>query len=174
MRRVAVGVALVAVSGGLVAVPATAGAASSASTVVTVAHNKTWGTILTLGNGDTLYRLTADMPNMSMCSGACAQVWPPAVLAAGQTAPVGRGVSGLGTITRSGGAHQITYQGVPLYLYVGDHKAGQATGNIKDAWGQWWVVNPANPHAVPTAAKTSHSSSKSSKHPTSASSGAAY
>jgi predicted lipoprotein with Yx(FWY)xxD motif len=173
ISRCLVALATAAVAGsavlGATVLPGVAGAAST-PTAVTVAHNKTWGTILALSNGHVLYRLTADPMNKSVCSGACAKIWPPVLLASGQKTPVGNGVSGLGTISRAGGARQVTYKGVPLYAYVGDHKAGQATGNVKDAWGQWWVVNPANPHAVPTAATSSGGGST----PTSASSGVAY
>lgn len=158
-----------AVAGTLVQ-PGTAGASSS-PTKVTTAHNKTWGTILVLGNGTTVYRLTTDSKNKSVCSGQCAKYWPPVLLAAGQKSAIGHGVSGLGMITRSNGTHQVTYKGVPLYKFVGDKKAGQATGNIKDAWGQWWVVNPAHPLTVPTAA---HSTSGSAAPTTVAGSGAAY
>jgi len=152
-RSVALGVLLAAGSAGLAlsVLPAAAGAAGS-STVVTVTHNKTWGPILTLKNGDTIYRLTADSKNKSTCSGACAKVWPPVLLASGQKSPVGHGVSGLGTIARAGGARQVTFKGIPLYLFAGDQKPGQVTGNIKDTWGQWWDVNPSHPLAVPTAA----------------------
>jgi predicted lipoprotein with Yx(FWY)xxD motif len=131
-----------------------AGAATNPTTI-TSTHNKAWGTILTLSNGTVVYRLTTDPKNKSVCSGTCAKVWPPVLLAAGQKKASGHGVSGLGTITRSNGAHQVTYQGIPLYRYFGDHKAGQATGNIKDKWGRWWVVNPARPHVAPTAVHAS-------------------
>ncbi len=148
-RSIALGALLVAGSGGLAlsALPTAAGATGS-STVVTVTHNKTWGPILTLKNGDTIYRLTADSKNKSTCSGACAKVWPPVLLATGQKSPIGQGVSGLGTIARAGGARQVTFKGIPLYLYVGDQKPGQVTGNIKDTWGQWWDVNPSHPLAA--------------------------
>jgi predicted lipoprotein with Yx(FWY)xxD motif len=142
--------ALVAGSGiGLLAAPA--GAAGS-PTVVTVAESPTWGKVLVLGNGRAVYRLTADGRDKSVCFGACAKVWPPVLLAAGQKKPTGHGVSGLGTIKRPGGARQVTFDGIPLYLYVGDHQAGQANGNVKDTWGQWWVVDPASPRTAPTAA----------------------
>ncbi len=145
--------------------------ASATQTVVTVDHNSKWGTILALSNGDTVYRLTADGPDHSVCTGPCLAAWPAAVLAAGQTAPIGRGVHGLGTITRSNGERQVTYEGIPLYLFVGDHRAGQVNGNIKDTWGQWWTVNPSHPHAVPKAkgAKSSNSGS-----PATRGSGSAY
>jgi predicted lipoprotein with Yx(FWY)xxD motif len=156
---------------GAAVLPGTSEAASSPTTVTT-AHNKTWGKILVLGNGTTVYRLAVDPKNKSVCTGECAKIWPPVVLAAGQKSPVAHGgVTGLGTITRPGGAHQVTYKGVPLYRFIGDHKAGQATGNIKDTWGKWWVINPANPRVAPVAA---HSSSGTATQSTVASSGAAY
>jgi predicted lipoprotein with Yx(FWY)xxD motif len=155
---------------GTIVLPGAAGAATTKITVTTK-HNKTWGTILTLSSGVTVYRLTADSKNKSVCTGACATIWPPVVLAAGQKTPVGNGVSGLGSIKRADGTRQVTYKGVPLYRFVGDRKAGQATGNIKDTWGQWWVVNPAHPTAKPTAATSSGGSSAPT---TVAGSGAAY
>ena len=165
-------VALFGVSGmaGTVLQPGLAGASSSPTTITT-AHNKTWGKVLVLGNGTTVYRLAADPKNKSVCSGTCATIWPPVLLASGQTSPVGHGLHGLGTITRANGKRQVTYQGVPLYRFVGDHKAGQATGNIKDTWGRWWVVNPANPHVAPSA---SHPASGAPAPTTVAGSGAAY
>jgi hypothetical protein len=44
---------------------------------------------------------------------------------------------------------QVTYEGIPLYTFIGDKKAGQVTGNIKDTWGQWWSINPSSPHTPP-------------------------
>ena len=161
----------VGVTAGALVPPAPAGAASSPTTVTT-AQNKTWGKILVLGNGTVVYRLTTDSKNKSVCKGECAKIWPPVLLAAGQKGPIGHGgVTGLGTISRSGGVRQITYMGVPLYLFIGDHKAGQATGNFKDTWGRWWVVNPANPRMAPTAM---HVSSGTTTPTTVVSSGAAY
>ncbi len=168
----AVAVALLGASGvaATFVAPTVAGAASS-QTTITTAHNKTWGTILVLGNGTTVYRLAADPKNKSVCSGTCAKIWPPVLLAAGQKHPIGHHVSGLGTITRANGKHQVTYKGVPLYRFVGDTKAGKATGNIKDTWGRWWVVNPADPRVAPSA---TDSSTGGSSPTTVAGSGAAY
>lgn len=166
----AMGIAGVGVSAATL-VPVPAGAAS-APTTVTTTQTKTWGKILVLGNGTTVYRLTTDPKNKSVCRGQCAVIWPPVLLAAGQKDPVGHGgVAGLGTITRSGGARQVTYMGVPLYRFIGDHKAGQVTGNIKDTWGRWWVVNPANPRTAPTVM---HTSGGSTNPTTMVGSGAAY
>lgn len=124
----------------------TAGAVTAKT--ITVSQNKTWGPTLTMG-GDTLYRLTRDSTNKSVCTGKCATVWLPVVLASGQKAPVGMGVSHLGSFTRSPGVRQVTYEGIPLYTYIGDKKAGAVTGNIKDTWGQWWSINPSSPRTAP-------------------------
>jgi predicted lipoprotein with Yx(FWY)xxD motif len=140
----ATGVALIATA----VLTGTAGAASTAATI-TVTQNKTWGSTLTLKGGDTLYRLTKDSTNKSSCTGKCATVWVPVVLSAGQKAPVGMGVSHLGSFTRSAGVRQVTYEGIPLYTFVGDKKAGQVTGNIKDTWGQWYSINPSSPLTPP-------------------------
>jgi predicted lipoprotein with Yx(FWY)xxD motif len=166
LGRLAAAGTTIALGGGVLAIGATpavaATAHTAAKTVVTTTNNKTWGSILTLSNGDTVYRLTADSKNRSVCTGSCAKAWPPVLLASGQSKPSGNGVSDLGTITRSNGAKQVTYQGIPLYLYVGDKKADQVTGNLKDTWGQWWVVNPAHPTAKPVAKSSTTSSSVAS------------
>jgi predicted lipoprotein with Yx(FWY)xxD motif len=159
-RSVGAVAAALAVGTGLAALAgAPAGASHARQVVITVEKSKTWGQILTLSNGDTLYRLTADSPGMSVCDGQCAQTWPPVLLATGQTRPVGQHVSGLGSIARSGGGRQVTYKGIPLYRFSEDTKAGAITGNVSDTWGQWWVVNPAHPTAtpVPKSSSTGHS-----------------
>lgn len=140
-----------------------AGAGTPARTVLVVTDNHTWGRIVTLADGRTVYRLAADPRNRSVCRGQCAVVWPPVVLGPGQTRAVGHGISGLGTITRPGGARQVTLDGAPLYLFDGDHRAGQVNGDIKDTWGQWWVVDAAHPRQVPSPlpAMSSGSSSQS-------------
>jgi predicted lipoprotein with Yx(FWY)xxD motif len=150
-RIIRSGVAALAVlvsGAAILSTPATAGASSSPTTI-TVSQNKTWGATLTLKNGDTLYRLTKDPKNKSTCEGKCASTWIPVLLATGQKTPVGDGVSHLGSFTRTGGGLQVTYEGIPLYRFIGDKKAGQVTGNVKDTWGQWWSINPKSPLTPP-------------------------
>jgi predicted lipoprotein with Yx(FWY)xxD motif len=57
-------------------------------------------------------------------------VWPPFLLPSGESgASGGSGVSGsFGTVNRPDGRTQITFDGMPLYTYVGDKAPGQATG----------------------------------------------
>jgi hypothetical protein len=52
--------------------------------------------------------------------------------------------SDLGTITRSDGAKQVTYDGHPLYYFAGDSGPGTASGQGSDNFGaKWWLVAPS-------------------------------
>jgi predicted lipoprotein with Yx(FWY)xxD motif len=56
--------------------------------------------------------------------------WPPLVVPAGGTATAGPGVTGtVGAFTRAdNGTTQVTYKGLPLYLWKSDTKPGDVTG----------------------------------------------
>jgi predicted lipoprotein with Yx(FWY)xxD motif len=110
--------------------PATSAAAGgSGSVVVKSAMNAKLGDVLVDAKGYTLYRYSKDTSTSSACTGSCAATWPPLTVAAG-TAPSGAsGITGLATLRRADGTEQVTYKGMPLYLYVGDTAAGQANGN---------------------------------------------
>ena len=68
------------------------------------------------------------------------------LLAAGQgPGDTGPGVTGtIGTIQRSDGTLQATYDGHPLYTYVGDDSPGQATGNNLNLSGGLWLEVPVS------------------------------
>jgi hypothetical protein len=60
------------------------------------------------------------------------------------TAGGGAKATDLGTITRSDGAKQATYDGHPLYYFVGDSGPGQTAGQGSDNFGaKWWLVAPS-------------------------------
>ena len=120
-----------------------AGSSASASTTGTVitTHAGSAGAFLTTGSGRTVYLWAKDSMNMSACSGACASAWPPVPATGTLTATGGAKASDLGTITRSDGTKQVTYDGHPLYYFVGDSAAGQTNGQGSDNFGaNWWLV----------------------------------
>jgi len=90
--------------------------------------------VLTNAKGFTLYSFAPDTSTTSSCNGTCAQNWPP--LKGPATAS---GVKGtFGTIKRSDGSTQATFDGHPLYTFVGDTALGQAKGNGLNAAGGLW------------------------------------
>jgi predicted lipoprotein with Yx(FWY)xxD motif len=91
--------------------------------------------VLTNANGRTLYWFAPDTPATSKCTGSCAAYWPPVP----GHPKAGPGVTGkLGTIKRPGGGLQATYDGHPLYTYIGDSAPGQAGGNNLNLNGGLW------------------------------------
>ena len=105
------------------------------------------GIFLVNGQGLTLYMFVPDhQRGRSTCYNACASSWPPLRLPTGVTIPVAAGqakVSLLGTTTRKDGGLEVTYNGWPLYLWVGDGSPGQATGQrINGSGGYWYVLSP--------------------------------
>ena len=85
--------------------------------------------VLTDKSGMTVYTFDKDSAGKSACYGDCAAAWPP-VAATGMAAG-----SDLSNIARDDGTSQAAYQGKPLYLFVGDRKPGDATGdNVQNVW----------------------------------------
>ena len=92
-------------------------------------------TVLTNAGGFTLYSFAPDTQTASKCYGNCAAYWPPVI----GTAPPSPSLPGtVGTITRTSGARQLTYNGHPLYTYIGDSAPGQANGNNLNLNGGLW------------------------------------
>jgi len=102
------------------------------------------GTFLVDGKGRALYLWEADHGATSACSGACAQAWPPLTITGTPKASGAVKGSLLGTTKRADGSREVTYAGHPLYLFAGDRRAGQTTGEGSNGFGApWWVVTPA-------------------------------
>jgi len=148
------------------AAPASSAGGASASggaTVITTASSSA-GTFLTDGSGRAVYLWVKDAGGTSACTGACAGAWPP-VTAAGPVTASGSAKAGdLGTITRSDGTKQVTYDGHPLYYFEGDSGPGTASGQGSDSFGaKWWLV--ATSGSEVTASVTSFTASGSGAAP---------
>jgi predicted lipoprotein with Yx(FWY)xxD motif len=102
------------------------------------------GKILVDSSGRTIYLFKKDSGMRSACSGACASAWPPVRASGKPTVGGGANASLVGTTARSDGEPQVTYNGQPLYLYQGDQKPGDTTGQGSTAYGAaWYALSPA-------------------------------
>jgi predicted lipoprotein with Yx(FWY)xxD motif len=106
------------------------------------------GKYLTGEDGKTLYVFTADSANKSACADACATTWPPFTIDADESVKAGDGVTGtLTTFARADGKMQVAINGLPLYYFANDAKAGDTNGQGLN--GKWFAANPAG--TVPAA-----------------------
>jgi predicted lipoprotein with Yx(FWY)xxD motif len=138
-------------------------AAASSSLIISTASSSA-GPVLINGSGRAVYVWAKDTKDMSACTGACASAWPPVQPTGTVTAALSAASSDLGTITRSDGTKQVTYDGHPLYYFSGDSGSGQANGQGSDAFGaKWWLVTPSG--ADVTASVTSFTPSGGSSTP---------
>jgi predicted lipoprotein with Yx(FWY)xxD motif len=141
-----VAVAVVALASGG---SATNGPHVTNASAVTVRHTAA-GQTLTDATGRTLYLFEGDKRNVSTLSAAGRAVWPP-FTGTGKVKAEGAVAAGkLGTTTS--GVKQVTYNGHPLYYYVGDHGAGTVKGQNLKEFGALWYVLSANGNANTTTA----------------------
>ena len=140
--------------------PAASASASSPAASGATLTARTIGSqqVLTNSAGLTLYWFAPDSPTMSKCTGSCATYWPPVK----GPATAGSGVTGkLGTITRSDGTTQATYDGHPLYTYAADTAPGQNKGNgLNVSGGLWWEMTVSGATPAAGAAASASASTK--------------
>lgn len=140
------GIRAVLVAAGLVTLAAcgspTSSSSASASAAVLKTANTSLGQIVVDAQGRTVYFYDKDTANSgrSACSGSCIGLWP--AVTTTSDSPTVDGVSGtVGTITRDDGSKQLTIDGLPVYRFSGDTKAGDTTGQAYQ--NIWWVVSPS-------------------------------
>ncbi len=108
------------------------------STKVHAASVSGVGSVLVDSAGRTLYVFSLDKRSRVSCSSTCEKYWPQLVADGSVVAGSGVKKSLLGTIKAPNGKEQVTYNKWPLYTYVGDTKAGVATGEGATAFGGTW------------------------------------
>jgi predicted lipoprotein with Yx(FWY)xxD motif len=102
------------------------------------------GKVLVDSKGRTLYIFRKDQGTKSACFGECATDWPPLRASGKPTVDSGAQASMVSTTARTYGAPQVTYNGHPLYLFEGDHNAGDTNGQGVTAFGAgWYALTPA-------------------------------
>ena len=129
---------------------ATAVAAAKARTGATVGVRRTrYGRIIVDGKGLALYFFTADGRGSSKCYGECAAAWPPFTTKGRPRAVGGARASLVGTVRRRNGRKQVTYDGRPLYYWVGDREPGDVGCHDVFEFGGTWLVLRASGRRVP-------------------------
>jgi predicted lipoprotein with Yx(FWY)xxD motif len=119
------------------------------------------GPTLVDSQGHTIYLFKKDQGTKSACFGACASAWPPVRTSGKPTVGGGAKASLVGSVKRSDGQPQVTYNGHPLYLFQGDKKPGDTTGQGITAFGAaWFGLTPSGTQI--TGSGTSSNASNSS------------
>ena len=152
--RLQISILFVVVAAVVAVIAATAGGSTkksqppvAASSAISVTQTSV-GKVLTDANGRALYLFAADQPGISKLSSAGLAVWPALTSATSPKATGGAAARLIGTATGSDGGTQITYNGHPLYYYVGDHSSGQIRGQGLNQFGARWYVLSATGAAI--------------------------
>ncbi|MDX6377144.1 MAG: hypothetical protein QOE98_1447 [Gaiellaceae bacterium] len=133
------------------AVPAASGTAAaeiSAAEPVPPRHptlkvvESDFGRTIADDHGEALYLFDADTTATSACYDACAVAWPPLLARKAPTVSGALDPALVGTAKRKDGTRQVTYNGHPLYYYVGDSPGVIRCQNVYEYGGRWLVVKP--------------------------------
>lgn len=108
-----------------------------------------YGRILADASGRALYLFDADRTPTSTCNTTCASAWPPFLTS--QEPAVGPDLDQalVSTTTRNDGSKQVTYNGHPLYYYVGDPKPGDVNCQAVSEFGGGWFVVDSRGNKIP-------------------------
>ena len=108
-----------------------------------VAKESRFGRVLFDANGQVVYVFANDRRNRSACTSAeCVEAWPPVLTREQPSAGAGVDARLLGTIRRTDGMLQVTYNGRPLYFYEHEAPGEIKCHNVDLHGGLWWVVTP--------------------------------
>jgi predicted lipoprotein with Yx(FWY)xxD motif len=146
---IGVAVLVFAVAGGSAKRASPLGAASAVSVKQT-----SLGKTLVDANGRTLYLFEADRTGVSTLSPAGLAVWPAFTSAVAPQAKSGAAAADIGIVAGPGGVRQVTYNGHPLYYYVGDRRARSTAGQGLNQFGAVWYVLSPSGDAVTSAPTT--------------------
>ena len=122
----------------LLGVPAaTSGLRANPTPPAVKVKNPSFGDILQSKNRLPLYYWTVEKRagGKVRCTGSCARMWPPLVVKSRASVPEAvRGIKGaFGVIRRPDGRLQVTFRGLPLYVYHDDPPNTVLCNNV-DGW----------------------------------------
>ena len=99
------------------------------------------GEFLVDSDGFTLYLYTPDAQGESTCYDTCATAWPPMLTDSAEVEAGGNvDASLIGTVERTDGTMQVTYNKWPLYYYADDDEPGETEG--QSVQNVWYLVAP--------------------------------
>jgi len=124
------------------------GGADAAETVSVMSVDGV-GDVLVDSEGAALYAADEEIGGEVVCTEACAAIWIPLTLPAGDEGPTADGdlESDLGVVERPDGPEQVTFDGRRLYRFADDPGPGKVTGDgFADTFGgqlfTWHVASP--------------------------------
>jgi predicted lipoprotein with Yx(FWY)xxD motif len=135
--------AIAVVAGTLVMAAGTAGAATDTLQAV---NSSNFTGVLATSAGRTLYVLSTEKSTKLHCATTCLKMWVPLeVKSSVSRVTIGTGVKGkVAFVKRTSAMKQLTFNGFPLYTYVGDTRAGTTNGEaIVSEGGTWYMAHAA-------------------------------
>jgi predicted lipoprotein with Yx(FWY)xxD motif len=118
----------------------------TSSSLIQTKNSPSLGAYLADTKAKALYTYERDSSGVSNCTGSCLVNWP-AYLAAGS---VGSLPAHVGTIKRTDGSTQYTYNNMPLYTFIGDSQAGSVTGDGSEGFHIAKPATSATTQTTPT------------------------
>jgi predicted lipoprotein with Yx(FWY)xxD motif len=103
------------------------------TTVLTVQHSNL-GWVMAKADGHVVFTYAKDSKDGApTCTGSCASVWAP-VTGMPKAGPADNFPGSFGVVTGAGGTKVITYDGYPLYTYIGASVLSTKGNGIDGAW----------------------------------------
>jgi predicted lipoprotein with Yx(FWY)xxD motif len=104
--------------------------------------NSRYGRIVVDGSGRALYLFDIERDATPRCYDACAVSWPPLRATTASTSDPQLSQALIGVANRKDGSRQVTYNGHPLYYYIGDRAPGEIKCQaVIEYGGGWYVVD---------------------------------
>ena len=92
------------------------------------------GFVLAEANGQVVYYYSKDKKGGApTCTGSCAAAWPP-VTGAPKAGPADHFPGTFSVVKGAGGVEQITYNGMPLYIFKGAKPYTTAGNGVGGVW----------------------------------------